>query len=197
MPEPLENQEQEAIVIPEAEQTVIADVQTTMIEAPTMNSLITGLHKLYEEAHSLITQYQKKLSDLTVKAAKVHGREAYLAMAEKSVALREDACQKVENVQALHQTVKDLHDSANLRLNAAAEAEKSLRQTTDLEHSKLTEERLVTQKEANLLEARRKNIDDEVKKRVQTILSSMGLKLPAEPEAVVAYAQPTVDPIKE
>lgn len=137
----------------------------------TLTSLIQSLHKAVEEANSVIARYAQKLKDHSQKESVLHEKYVALETKSNSVMDREAECQKVENAVNLHEEATALMNEASLRLDKALEAEKHLRDTMALEIPKLNELRLQQQKEANNILAQRKDIDNEVNRRLNKILS--------------------------
>lgn len=142
--------------------------------ANTLSNLILKFHDLMLEARDLIEAYRVKHNTLVERHKDMIVRENRASSLLRSVEAREGACKRVEDVQKLHHEATTLMDSAQLRLNAAVEAERKHRLYVDDENKKLAEIRLETQKEANAVLAQRKGIDAEVSKRANKILADIG-----------------------
>ncbi len=95
---------------------------------------------------------------------------------QEDLSKREFECKSVENVKNMKEEAEALLDSANTRLHQAVEAERALRQATQEETEKLNEKRLECQKEASAVLVQRKRIDEEVSRRVNKILTDMGIR---------------------
>lgn len=162
--EVVNNEEQEVVKIPEE-----------IPASSTLSSLINDLHKTLDDARSVIVQYQQKSNSIDVREKNVLEREVKVDSRLKDVSAREYACKKIEDVQGLATRAQTLMDSANLRLNAAVEAESKLKAVTEEQAGILRESRLQTQKEANLLEVQKRNLDEEVSRRIKKILSDLGI----------------------
>lgn len=175
-------------IIPDAP-VVAEDVNESVPEHNTIINLVNGLHRLMDDARSIVLKYQQKSSLLDQREKNVSAKEVAVAGLSSKLMEREDACKKVENVVKLHADATSLSNSAQSRLNAATEAEQRLRQVMEEENSKIREARLQMQKESTALEAQRKRIDDEVSKRVQEILGKMGI---FQPVAAAPVEKPEV-----
>lgn len=166
---------QEEVQAPVAVEAVSEEIASTA----TLRSLINDLHITLDEARNVIVKYQQRSIGLDERESNVLNREVSVDSRSKDLKAREAACEKVENIQSTAITAQKLMDQANLRSNEATEAERRLKTSTEEQASLMREERLQTQKEANALETQRKQLDEEVSKRVAKVLLDMGIKQPA------------------
>jgi hypothetical protein len=65
-------------------------------------------------------------------------------------------------------------ESANIRIQTAAQAEKDLNIRTQKEHADLDNKRELTRREVAAQEKQKKAIEDEVSKRVREVLKTAG-----------------------
>jgi len=141
-----------------------------------MEQLLADLRAAYARGTELIAEYQKKLGFVIEEKKRLDQIRESLDAKHHEIEAREAECQKVENIQKLHSDATDLHNTANLRSNAAGEAEKSLQQQRDLISQEIANKRELLRKEDLAVQKQKKTIDDEVKKRLQDILDKMGIK---------------------
>lgn len=171
-----QEQEVEKIEAPEVSLPQVNEVAEDTPAIATLSSLVNDLHKTLDDARSIIVKYNQRTESIDVREKNVLQREVSADSKLKDISSRESACQKVENVQKLASDAQALMDSANLRLNEATEAERTLRQHTEEQTSLLREESLKTQKEVEALTKQKNKNDEEVAKRVAQVLSNMGIQ---------------------
>ena len=141
-----------------------------------MEQLLLDLHSCLDRARSLIKEYEARLRAINERESLSVSKEDELNERHKSIESREAECQKVEKVVDLHKEATALHDSANLRIQLAAQAEKDLKQHTDIANQQIDEKRKLMAKESENNVKRSKLIDDEVNKRVDIFLVANGFK---------------------
>ena len=142
-----------------------------------MEQLLLDLHSCLDRARSLIKEYEARLRAINEREALSVSKEAELNERHKSIESREAECQKVERVVDLHKEATALHASANLRIQLAAQAERDLKQHTDISHQQIDEKRKLMAKESENILKRSKSLDDEVSKRVTEICNKNGIKI--------------------
>lgn len=174
-------------------------VNEDLLPPGTIHGLISNLHKILDDAQIVVNQYHKKSNAIDSREKNVLARELNIGAREKSLVEREAACKDVEDLKALRKQANTAMDAANLRLQAAHDAEKHLSTSTQEQKSLLQEQSATTQREANNVLVQRKAIEKEVATRVQAILSSMGLNpqaaLPIPPVAApITNAAPVETP---
>ncbi len=138
--------------------------------------VLLDLHSTLEKARSLVKECDQRLRMVIEREKDVILLQHKLDENTKNIQQREAECSKVENVVKIHKEATERYDAANLRVNAAAEAERKLNAAVDLQSKKDQETRLELEKKAKINETRAKSIDDEVTKRVQEILKKAGIK---------------------
>ena len=141
-----------------------------------MEKLLLDLHSYLDRARSLNKEYEARLRAINERESLSVNKENELNERHKGIEARESECQKVENVVKLHKEAMELHASANIRIQAAAQAEKDLKQHTDIVNQQIDEKRKLMAKESENNLKRAKTIDDEVSKRVETFLVQNGFK---------------------
>lgn len=170
-----ENKEVEQVEdVKQVEQVSVPEVAEDLPAVATLSSLIIDLHTVLDEARNLIVRYQQALGQLVDREKSIVSRETSVQGRESNLLNREEACNKVENLVSLESNAKALLDTANLRINAAVEAERSLNLATQQETAKLADLRILAQREANAVVEQRKAIESEVSDRVTKTLQSMG-----------------------
>jgi len=142
-----------------------------------MEQLLLDLHSCLDKARSLIKEYEGKLRSINERETLSEKKEYELKERHKSIESREAECQKVERVVDLHKEANELHASANLRIQAAAQAEKDLKMHTDIANQQIDEKRKLMERESENNQKRSKSLDDEVSKRVREICEKNGIKI--------------------
>ena len=142
-----------------------------------MEQLLLDLHSCLDRARSLIKEYEARLRAINEREALSVSKEEELNERHKSIESREAECQKVEKVVDLHKEATALHASANLRIQLAAQAERDLKQHTDIANQQIDEKRKLMAKESENILKRSKYLDDEVSKRVREICEKNGIKI--------------------
>lgn len=155
---------------------VVEEVQEEVVSSARLSSLVIDLHKVLEEARNVISRYQQKSNSIDEREKKVLARELSITAIEKDLITREDACQKVEDVVSMQKNAQALLDSANLRINAAVEAEKLLSQHTSEQGQIIANDRILAKTEANNVLKQRQDIENEVSRRVDDFLTKNGFK---------------------
>lgn len=148
--------------------------------ASSISGLVFQLHNVMLDARDLIHKYHLKHQDLEYRHASVSNRENEIKAINDSFSSREAACRKVENIQQVHANNIAMQKDYAQRLNILEEEEKKHLSAVENFRKEILEERSLNQREASAVLTQRKNIDQEVAKRVQTILQSMGLTTPVE-----------------
>ena len=138
--------------------------------------IMLDLHAVLDRCRSLTKQLEQKLREANESVESNKKIKADLDAQVEGMQAREAACQKVENVQALHKDATVRHDAANTLVNAAAQAEKDLKAHVLEENSKLDEKRKLCARESEALVKRKKQLDDEVTARVDAFLIANGFK---------------------
>ena len=141
-----------------------------------MEQLLLDLHSCLDRARSLIKEYEGRLRAINEREALSVSKEDELNERHKGIESREAECQKVEKVVDLHKEATALHASANLRIQSAAQAEKDLKQHTDIANQQIDEKRKLMAKESENNLKRSKQIDDLVSAEVEKFLKSNGFK---------------------
>lgn len=152
----------------------VEEVKEHIPSQASISSLIIQLHQVMDDARNLVSQNRQYLEQIKEREQVVSEKEQSVSSREKGIIGREEACQKIENVISMQKNAKDLLDSANLRINQAAEAERKLNQSVQEQTEKISQDRLLAQKEANNVIQQRRDIDKEVTKRVNDCLKNLG-----------------------
>ena len=142
-----------------------------------MEKLLLDLHSCLDRARSLIKEYEARLRAINEREALSVSKEEELNERHKSIESREAECQKVERVVDLHKEATALHASANLRIQAAAQAEADLRQHTDIANQQIDEKRKLLAKEYENNLKISKSFDAEVTKRMKEICQKNGINM--------------------
>jgi hypothetical protein len=140
-----------------------------------MEQLLAQLREVFTNGQELIAEYKQKLAIVTDEKKSLDDMRASLDERHHGMEAREIECKKVENAVNLHKQAKDIMESATARLQLADQAEKDLKTNAEKEHAELNNKRELTRREVQAQEKQKKDIDDEVKKRLKYILSKMGI----------------------
>jgi hypothetical protein len=143
----------------------------------TLEKLFNEVLEVFKKANSLILLYQDKLKSVFEREQDVAQKENNLKEQISNFSQREQAVAQVENVLALKKQSEAALQDVNDKRAALDVDRKTFEQYKAGESSRLNELRLTTQKESdNVIEAR-KQIDNEVSKRVNEALSKIGIKI--------------------
>lgn len=141
--------------------------------AATLSSMVLRLNDLMSDLRDLAVIYRTKHSELISKHSLVSDHLQDIEERESALKARESNVAHIENVQKMFDDAKDLHNSANLRLNDAVEAERSLKRATQKFNEKMSEMRLEIEKQSKAIETQRKSIEQQVSKRVNDIIKTI------------------------
>lgn len=142
----------------------------------TLSKIVGQVSDALHRSNDLIISYQDKLKLVKDREIAVIDRENILAKQINDFSIRESEVSKVENVVSLKSEADKLIIEGKNIKSANDNDRKSFESYKSGETSRLNELRLTVQRESdNVLEAR-KQIDEEVSKRVSEVLVKMGIK---------------------
>lgn len=136
--------------------------------------ILLDLHAILDRARNLSRQYEVNISSMKSREAFLQKQKDEVDAKYHDIEARDIECKKVENAQKLMKDAQNLHNSANLRTNALAEAERAHKQYVATENANIDNNRQLMVREAAAVEKQKKAIEDEVSKRVQAVLKTAG-----------------------
>lgn len=174
------------VEVPVHEKEVIQDV----VRAATITGIVGKLHDLLLECSNMIGLYKQKHAVLADQEEAVAAKKKDLESLNNSLFEREATVRRVEDIINMHGQALAMQDRYTRGLNDLEDAKTFHKREVGLFKDQQTEERESTRREAEAVLKQRKNIDQEVAKRVQTTLVSMGLVKPLDESLHQPIAQP-------
>ncbi len=156
----------------------VEEIKEDVVSTATLTSLIVDLHTVLDAARNVIVKYQKRSNDIDIREKNILNRELINSQKEKELDVRKSHYDGIDDVIKLKEDAKALIDESHLRLKASVEAQSKLNESTEAQRKELSEKTLITQRESNALENNRKNIEQEVCKRVTKVLHDLGIVKP-------------------
>lgn len=150
---------------------------------PMYTSLTAKIESALIELNQLVLAYRQKIQAVEDWAKNLQAATDCHQGRMDELVSRETKVKDIENVITLKQDAQSLMDSANLRLNAAKEAEIALSQHVAEQNQIIQNKANSTQREANNLEIQKKDMDNEVCRRVDAFLIQHGFKAAKPVEA--------------
>lgn len=158
---------------------IAVEEQETVSSTASLSSLIIDLHKVLDEARSIIVKYQQRSGSLDEREKNVFKRELSVGEKEKSLSSREADVSKVEDIVQKEKDAQALLDRANLAINESVEQRKALDTYKQEQMSLIAQDRLLAQQETSNALKRKNDIENEVNAKVDEFLVEHGFKQPS------------------
>ena len=141
-----------------------------------MQSVLDKLNDAHEEIQKIEKEARERLADVLVRENRVILREKKVAEDEATMGDREAAVSKIESVVALKKEAEELMAKAQALMESATGAQKELDKNTKISTDTINDLRSIARKEQDNVDKRRRELDDEVSKRVEQCLINMGIR---------------------
>ncbi len=141
-----------------------------------MQDVLNKLGEAHDEIQKIDKESREKLAEVLLREARSFKKEKELNEKESMLNEREAAVSKIESVVALKQEATDLMDKAQKLNESVIEAQKQLNADTKAANDKLVDLRETARREQENVDRQKKEIEEEVGRRVQQCLINMGIK---------------------